>query len=1097
MSGANPPVPPGLPAGYRLLRRLGRGAYGEVWRAEAPGGVEVALKLIPCSLKSEEAKRELNALQRIKGLRHQNLISLQAFFVQEEQLVIVLELADRSLRERLTECVKAGDVGIPPAELLAYFREAAEALDYLHDKDVQHRDVKSENLLLLGQHIKVADCGLARMLERLSLQSASTVGTPAYMAPEVWEGKVSLHSDQYSLAVTYAELRLGRFPFPTESLPRLIHCHLHGEPDLAPLADGEKQVLLRALAKTPDSRYPSCLQFAQELARAVVHELTHDTAEVRAPATARRAEGGKQPAAHVPSTATFRTGQPGDDRATAPAEVQGGTLAPEPGTPRAEAGPGSHTLRETAASHGTLVENAAGAQAAPQGDWRGQRQPRRRRGVVLAAGCLLAAAVGLLAWKGPALFEGASPPSGPAQAKARPNEDDPPKGVKPPPAQNPGSPPPKKDGPTPPPASALRLLPLEAVTLDAGKGGSALVRVQRENCKGPVQLRLEGLPTGVRALTGAVEADTDSAFLHLAADDDAEDGPRDVTVRAELGALKAEQKVRVTVRAKVGLRLATVKDVILEPGQKRAIRVQFQGRRVAGPVEVYLENLPPGAVAWRGSVAADRDVGGIGVTVRKYARPATVKARLVAVAAGLRAEQEFGFEIGPPRAKEDRLAEDSEAIKQSPKDPVAHQNRAETYHEMGENERALADFDAAIRLDAKYAPAYLGRGLVYFSLREYEKAIADYSEAIALDAKSPAGLNGRGDVYRAQRDYDQALADYDAALRAEPDCALAWRNRGLTYSFRKAYDQAIMDYTEAIRVDPGYALPYYNRGTAHVNKGEDDRALDDFTEAIRLDPSLTGAYYARGNLSQKRREYARAVEDYDAAIRLAPRLAGAYYNRANAQRARNEFQKAIDDYSEAIRLSPGYVAAYVNRGNTYRLLRDYDRALQDCTEAIRLAPREVHAYNTRGLAYSGKKDYERAIADFSQAIRLDPKLVFPHHNRGNAHFARKEYDAAIKDFDEVLRLSPKAAAVYNDRGAAYSRKGDPKRAIQDYSEAIRLNPKFALAYANRCRAYRTVGDLTRARQDRERAIQLDPSLEQGLPPVTPPGAKRLPPSKSN
>src|SRR5262249_11441052 len=96
-----PPLDPSgknLPGGYRLQKRLGSGASGEVWRAEAPGGVEVAVKIIHRTVKPEEAQRELEALQVIKRLRHPFLLSLQAFFPGEDRLIIALELADCSLR---------------------------------------------------------------------------------------------------------------------------------------------------------------------------------------------------------------------------------------------------------------------------------------------------------------------------------------------------------------------------------------------------------------------------------------------------------------------------------------------------------------------------------------------------------------------------------------------------------------------------------------------------------------------------------------------------------------------------------------------------------------------------------------------------------------------------------------------------------------------------------------------------------------------------------------------------------------------------------------------------------------------------------------
>jgi len=131
-----------------------------------------------------------------------------------------------------------------------------------------HRDIKPENLLLIEGHIKVADFGLALRMSEADPGS----GTPRYMAPEVWGGKSNKHTDQYSLAAAYVELRLGRPLFPQTDLADLMAQHLKGKPDLGSLSDGEQKALHRAMAKAPEKRFPSCVEFMEAVERALARK---------------------------------------------------------------------------------------------------------------------------------------------------------------------------------------------------------------------------------------------------------------------------------------------------------------------------------------------------------------------------------------------------------------------------------------------------------------------------------------------------------------------------------------------------------------------------------------------------------------------------------------------------------------------------------------------------------------------------------------------------------------------------------------------------------------------------------------------------------
>src|SRR5438477_318440 len=205
--------------GYRLIEPLGQGGFGEVWKCEAPGGLFKAIKFVYGNLNALDvegarAEQELKALQAIKEVRHPFVLSLERIEIAEGELVIVMELADKSLHDAFVECQDAGMLGIPRDTLLRYIRDAAEALDHMNEKhNLQHLDIKPRNLFLISDRVKVADFGLVKHLERQNGSGLLGGVTPLYAPPETFNGKISETSDQYSLAIVYQELLTGQRPY--------------------------------------------------------------------------------------------------------------------------------------------------------------------------------------------------------------------------------------------------------------------------------------------------------------------------------------------------------------------------------------------------------------------------------------------------------------------------------------------------------------------------------------------------------------------------------------------------------------------------------------------------------------------------------------------------------------------------------------------------------------------------------------------------------------------------------------------------------------------------------------------------------------------
>jgi serine/threonine protein kinase len=293
-----PPMQPSqpLPPGYSIECLLGKGQFGEVYKVRGPGGYMSALKVVGRECGVAERLKEFRSLRLIRGIKpHPNLIGYQGVWLRTADgrfldnadqlddadpalegmdLLILMELAQKSLSDRLRECRG----GLPIDELLDYMRGAARGLDYLHKElhdlggapaRVIHRDVKPANLLIYGEgDVKVADYGVARAVVRGVEATQSISCTPEYAAPEVHDNQPVPASDQYSLAITYYQLRTG--VLPAAGLAALAQARQPGQAfDFRLVPEPEQAVLHRATHIVPAQRYPSCAAFVRELESAV------------------------------------------------------------------------------------------------------------------------------------------------------------------------------------------------------------------------------------------------------------------------------------------------------------------------------------------------------------------------------------------------------------------------------------------------------------------------------------------------------------------------------------------------------------------------------------------------------------------------------------------------------------------------------------------------------------------------------------------------------------------------------------------------------------------------------------------------------------
>jgi serine/threonine protein kinase len=354
-------------AGYRIERRLGRGGMGILYLAVEPGlDRRVALKLIAPEAAAEEvfAKRFAEESRIAASIEHPNVVPIYAAGEEAGVPYIAMRFVSGSdLGKRI-----AREGRLEPAQAVALIAQVGNGLDAIHAAGLVHRDVKPANVLLSGEqgseHAYITDFGVARNVATQSglTQTGRFVGTLDYVAPEQISGAaVDARVDVYALGCLLFKLLTGEVPFPREGDAARLYAHLNDPPPAPSLYAPEvpmalDDVVIRAMSKQPDDRYPS----AGDLGRAAVAALSGTSVAI--------------------PEHTVATG--------AAATVEAGTVAPAPEPPTRPTPPAAKPSWESPPTGptGTLE---------PDSEAKSRAAGRRR--LYLAGGLLAVAVVAILA----------------------------------------------------------------------------------------------------------------------------------------------------------------------------------------------------------------------------------------------------------------------------------------------------------------------------------------------------------------------------------------------------------------------------------------------------------------------------------------------------------------------------------------------------------------------------------------------------------------------------------------------------------------------------------------------------------------------------
>jgi serine/threonine protein kinase len=343
---------------YLVTQKLGEGGMGSVYLAEHPSiGKKVALKVLHSefSTNQEVAARFFHEAKAVNDIGHPNIVDIVDFGIIQagsgrEQLVyfIMEYLAGVTLSQLIRS-----ESPLPPERALNIGIQVADALSASHKCGIVHRDLKPDNIILLQRgrerdFVKLLDFGIAKLTGGSAMGSHRTrtgivMGTPSYMSPEQCEGRdsVDLRTDVYALGIVMYEMLTGRVPFLGEGYGEILVQHLTQRPlplsQFRMLQPHIEAVVLKALEKRADMRYPSMEEFMRAMADPVGYVEANGGVGGFLQRQLMPSSGPLPPSGPLPSTVRLMSSQqissPHIGSSPHMTPLPGTVLAPRPATP--------------------------------------------------------------------------------------------------------------------------------------------------------------------------------------------------------------------------------------------------------------------------------------------------------------------------------------------------------------------------------------------------------------------------------------------------------------------------------------------------------------------------------------------------------------------------------------------------------------------------------------------------------------------------------------------------------------------------------------------------------------------------------------------